>query len=393
MNLGLKLNVTNLYLGIIGAFIGLMIMNNSLRTMLYVNPMYFLFSVVVFGMLCTKNKDVNIFSLIRVHLNKIDVFLLIVTVVLCLFAIFSTLINELFEFTKLVEILILPILYVIGRKINKRIWQAICFTILIIGTLSAVTVITQRSYIYSSGVNYLLISLGIGLSACVSLLFFNTKQTNKFLYLMVYLICVVSLLSVQSRFVFLFVVSYSLICYLACNFLLKKYLNLLFALLVFLILSAYFLDFIVNIYNNSQIFNRMSSLFFNFNNEPRFETYQLYFEHISEFHITGYGTGGTFNYVYKAGVLRDTYPHNLFLEFYSEFGLLGILFSGSIMLTSIYRILTNRCLDSYYLAAVTFFIFYFSNFMKSFSIYDSSILFLACGIISNKIFIKKRHHL
>lgn len=374
----------------LGCMVGLMIMNNSLRTLLYTNPMYGLFIALLCGMFYINNSTVNLLSLFRTNLNKTDLMLLIVTGSFCLFVLISTLINGLHEYSKLVEILILPLLYIIGRKVNKPIWKTACFTILIIGLISSIAVITQRGYIYSSGVNYLLISLGIGLASCLSFLFFNIKHRYKYLYLTIYLVCFTSLLSVQSRFVFLFVVAYSFICFVLFSFLLKRYLNLIIAFLLLLLVGGYFFEMIVSVYNNSQIFNRMSRLFVSFESEPRFETYQLYFNHIKEFNFTGYGTGGTFKYIYKAGALRDTYPHNLFLEFYSEFGLFGIMFSGSIILVSIYRIIINRCLDSYYLAAVTLFLFYFLNFMKSFSIYDSSILFLACGIISNNIFIIKR---
>lgn len=379
-----------LYFGFIGIFIGLMIMNNSLRTLLYLNLMHIVFIIVLTSMVLTRHKSISFLSLFKVKLTKIDVLLLVVTLTFCIYAGLTTFLNGLNEYSKLVELLILPLLYVIGRKVNLSIWLAICSTIMIIGVIAAIAVITQRSYVYLSGVNYLLISLGIGLSACVSLLFFNIKKTSRSWYFLAYIICLISLFSVQSRFVFLFVIIYSLICFLCCNFFLKKYFNLFIAFLFFLVIGAYFFDTILSIYNNTQIFNRMSSLFSNFENEPRFETYQLYFNHINDFKYSGYGTGGTYEYVYRAGTLRDTYPHNFFLEFYSEFGVLGLFFSSSIILISIFHLLKNKCLDCHYLAAATFFIFYFFNFMKSFSIYDSSILFLACGVISNKIFIHKR---
>ena len=154
---------------------------------------------------------------------------------------------------------------------------------------------------------------------------------------------------------------------------------LIFYSLFFVILSILLINYAIEIYENSVLFIRMSDLFYNLENEPRFETYSLYFSAMKDMWFSGFGIGQSSYGIY--GALND-YPHNFILEFGSEFGILGFIFISVLVIYTFFKkkyYFDNE--KSYYTMSMIFFMYMFFIFSKSFGIYDSYLLFLAFGFI------------
>ena len=215
--------------------------------------------------------------------------------------------------------------------------------IFVMGFLHSLCIIFYRDYAYSSGVNYLLMSLMIALYTCFSLIaaFNSKKNIFQLLFIVLYLVGWMALFSMQSRATFLFVGIVSiLIPNLSLAHSKKIIFNITLVIAISLMISFYFSE-IIYIYENSNIHQRMDSLFSDFQHEQRFVTCGLFFDNLDTFYISGYGLGGK-----TAGIYSNTiekYPHNFILEFWSEFGLLGLFFSTYIVFLSIYNFF--KCLN------------------------------------------------
>ncbi|WP_199527039.1 O-antigen ligase family protein [Pseudoalteromonas sp. bablab_jr004] len=310
-------------------------------------------------------------------------FLSILAFFIFIYSLISTVINGENDFGLLFELLALLILFFVGKALNVTAFNCMAIFCIIISTVLSVYLIVDRGYIFSSGVNYLLVSIPIGtcflLSLCLSI-----NLNNVILRLLLIVSCIISFTSLfylQSRAVFLTVIAFSCFIYFYISkdsFLSYKNIVLTSILILFFTYESHT---ILNFYENSSLFNRLNAFFSGNSHEPRSELYSNYFGHLNEFYFSGFGLGGTESGLYTNTV--EKYPHNLILEFWSEFGLLGLIFSITFTLISIkrsYFLLLNHK-DS--LIVVVLYLFFLMNFMKSFSIYQSSVFFLFLGLLFN----------
>ncbi|MBI6203896.1 O-antigen ligase family protein [Providencia rettgeri] len=366
---------TNLYRNIMAIFLALMLCNHAIRSVLYVNFIYIYFSGALTFFIILKIKKTS--SLMR--MNIIDIIILIFAISLILYSSISTILNGKLELNKVFELSVLFLVYFISREIERENIKVIVNIVFFWGLLHSIFLIVDRNYVYSAGINYLLMSFSIGLSCCISYIkmFYHNDIKNKVILLSIFIITWAGLFAMQSRAVFLFTLFY---CTIFPFFILKGKNKIYFTVIssfILIFIIAYFYNDIVYFYENSKIYQRMSELQYDYQNEPRVLTYSLFFDRINEFWISGYGLNGTGSNIYKYTI--EKYPHNFIFEFWSDFGLLGLIFSIFFSFFPLIFFLKRKFDETLCIASLIY-LYYLMNFMKSFSIYDSSMFFLSVGL-------------
>jgi O-antigen ligase len=365
----------------IGLILGLFLVNQSIRSLTYYN----FIAVFFFLLLGIYFYKFIINSLVsRIHLNNDDGVMLLSYMSLIFYAFTTLYVTGFQNYIYFIELISLSLLYIAGRTINTESYIVLVRVILTIGLVHSLVLLLDRGYIYSSGVNYLLLSLVIGLYTCISLLHvvFSKSKLWKTLYIFLFIIGFSALFSIQSRAVFLIVslFSFALPWFLLTS---KNRLKVYgFGLVLLVVAISFFQDLIVDIYSNSVISERMVELFFNFEDEPRIILYSLYFQNFTDFFLTGYGINGTDSGVYSS--MTEVHPHNFILEMISEFGLIGLLFSFIFIFRPMYIILMKIEKNLHIIIIATMYLYYLIIFMKSFTIYDSYALFFVTGIVFNR---------
>ncbi|WP_373929904.1 O-antigen ligase family protein [Vibrio cyclitrophicus] len=369
---------------VIGVFIGLIVSNQSIRALTQFNLVFLYFAVLMlFFFIWFFGSE--LYSKIALKIDEIILF--VAFSFMFIYAILSMFIETgLSNFNLIFDVFALFCIYLVGRVIYFTSYKYCVYIIFLVGFLHSLGIIFYRDLMYSSGVNYLLMSLMIGLFTCFSLIavFNNRKTIIVLFFITLYFVGWAALFSMQSRATFLFVGFVSiLIPNLSLNNSQRVVFN--FGILLFFIFAiTFYLPDILDFYENSNIHQRMDSLFSDFRHEQRFVTYGLFFHNLKYFFISGFGLGGTTEGIYSSTV--EKYPHNFILEFWSEFGLLGLFFSLLIFLISIGNFLKflSRDRGFWTVSVLLLYLFYLMNFMKSFSIYDSSILFFSFGLLMNE---------
>lgn len=365
----------------IGLILGLFLASQSIRSLTYYN----FIAVFFFLLLGIYFYKFIINSLVsRIHLNNDDGVVLLSYMSLIFYAFITLYVTGFQNYIYFIELISLSLLYIAGRTINTESYIVLVRVILTIGLVHSLVLLLDRGYIYSSGVNYLLLSLTIGLYTCISLLYvvFSKSKLWKTLYIFLFIIGWYALFSMQSRAIFLIV---SLFSFVLPWFLLtsKNRLKVYgFGLVLLVVAISFFQDSIVDIYSNSAISERMFELFYNFEDEPRIILYSLYFQNFTDFFLTGYGINGTDSGVYSS--MTEVHPHNFILEMISEFGLIGLLFSFIFIFRPMYIILMKIENNLHVITIATMYLYYLIIFMKSFTIYDSYALFFVTGIVFNR---------
>lgn len=365
----------------IGLILGLFLASQSIRSLTYYN----FIAVFFFLLLGIYFYKFIINSLVsRIHLNNDDGVVLLSYMSLIFYAFITLYVTGFQNYIYFIELISLSLLYIAGRTINTESYIVSVRVILTIGLVHSLVLLLDRGYIYSSGVNYLLLSLTIGLYTCISLLYvvFSKSKLWKTLYIFLFIIGWYALFSMQSRAIFLIV---SLFSFVLPWFLLtsKNRLKVYgFGLVLLVVAISFFQDSIVDIYSNSAISERMFELFYNFEDEPRIILYSLYFQNFTDFFLTGYGINGTDSGVYSS--MTEVHPHNFILEMISEFGLIGLLFSFIFIFRPMYIILMKIENNLHVITIATMYLYYLIIFMKSFTIYDSYALFFVTGIVFNR---------
>ncbi|OBT09109.1 hypothetical protein A9267_08845 [Shewanella sp. UCD-FRSSP16_17] len=235
----------------------------------------------------------------------------------------------------------------------------------------------------TKGVNYLLLSLPIGISAVLCFHFWNTLNSLfiRLLYLVIGFLCFFGLFYLQSRAVVITVVVFSIVATLIDSSLKTVTIKLIISMVFVFFVFVTFFDSFVGLYESSALFERMNGLITGESSEPRVLLYSDFFSRLNTFYFSGFGMGGTEIALYENTAAK--YPHNFILEFISEFGILGGLFSLLITITALLQCVKLVMVDSKNMGLVLFYLFYLMNFMKSFSIYQSTFLFVAFGLLFN----------
>lgn len=279
-------------------------------------------------------------------------------------------------FRSLVEFILITIFFFMGVKFNRYDLKVFYTLIISISLIESFMIFINRDYIYQWETNYLLVTMIIGVSSCLLLILILHFRSIflKLFFIFCYFLTIIGIISMQARATALFVLFFSFLYPIFYFKRIKKGIYLLFLGIVFFISF----DFIFDVYQNAKIYERMTELIYDFENEPRLLIYKKYFFGMQGMWLTGFGMGQSSNALFG----DNDYPHNFILEFGSEFGILGILFIvlllGHIIFEKKYVVEENKL---YFLFSYVFFLYFLVMFFKSFSIYDSYLLFLSFGFM------------
>ena len=199
-----KINYTH----IVGIIVGLILANQSIRAITYSNYIY----VFYFILLVTVTFKYLIFNhKLNIHFNIDDYVVISTYGVVLVYALLSTIVTGFENLFVTLELISLFFMYIVGRIISLNSYKISIFIIIIIGLIHSLFLIFNRAYIYASNINYLLLSLIIGLFCCISLLF-CLKANQRFKQIIFFLFFIIAwwaLFRMQSRAVFLFALMYS----------------------------------------------------------------------------------------------------------------------------------------------------------------------------------------
>jgi O-antigen ligase len=304
---------------------------------------------------------------------------LLIYIIFVLYALMTAFVNPSFSsFRGLVEIVLISLFFFIGKNFNFQSYKVFFVSIAVFTTAQAIILNIDRSLVYDGlNDNYLLVTLILGVVTCnLYILIFQAKKFSlKLLFLILLITHVMAILNMQSRgtaiFVLLFVIFYP-------AFYLKIHNYMLFIFVVFAI-GLVAQNQITFLYNDSVISTRMNYLVNNIGNESRLVLFSHYLVGMKYMWITGFGTGQSSMGIYG---YANEYPHNLLLEFISEFGIVGAVFIIYVIFNTVVRF-KNYTRDNIiiYQFSITFLIYMFFMFSKSSSIYDSYPLFLSFGFM------------
>lgn len=376
----LKINI-DIIRGFFLMSISLIICNHSLRCILDINLIWLSFSICIISFIFINIKNYKI-----LNLNYFDIFVLIFFLFIFSYSFFQILFTGISNAINSIEIIILFVFYLFGRIINQKDIEIICYYVIFVGSIHSILLITMRPLVYTREVNYLLMSICIGIACCVSyMLLYNTKLhlIKKCFLFCTMLINAAALVNLQSRVVFFLIFIY-IITHLSFKVIKKRnFIILGVASTLLIIFYKPLSEFLISSFKYSVISIRIKDSIVNYSDEPRIYIYSKIFENINEFWLTGYGINQTTFNLFQNMV--HNFPHNFLLEFWTEFGILGLSLSLLFCLYPIVRIVIKR-INTVNLNVVVFiYLFFFINFMKSFSIYDSNLLFLSTGILVHNL--------
>ena len=364
-----------------GLCLGLLLTHNSIRALTSLNLVGFI-SFLLLTMLAGSYWLKGSF---RPRLSLANTAMFFFTTGLVLYALLGTIALGHYRYLLIAELLVAILFFFLAQHGGTTSARGVLTGIVLVGSIQAAHVIVDRAAAYSANVNYLLMSLSIGLSFSISYL--CLWQSKKFAFKIVCglicLLCLFALIQMQSRAVFIYSVVY--LCILP-YFLLNSIGRFAFvgsSLSALLLIGAMFFEQLKLLAANAVIYQRMSDLIDSPESEPRIEIYSRYLQNFSEFYLTGYTVGETQYELYAS--LRDKYPHNYVLEFISELGILGGAFALTATIVTVVQWKKRFCNPSVeQVGMLVIFGFFVINFSKSFSIYDSSALFISMGLLCSQ---------
>lgn len=354
----------------LGLFVALYASCNIIASITGINLNYFIMIFIILFF-------INEFKIVPLKLKKNNFILIILFFGLLIYSILTLLLFiNISSLSSFIEMILITMFFLIGKNFKSIDYKIFFSTIIFLSVIQSIFLIIDRSYVFNNLENYLLVTLILGVTNSIifAKIFENQQVFTRIIWILLYLLEVFAILNMQARGTALFVFIFSLIY----PFFQLKGRNLITYLFFFIFLFTLIINYVLEIYENSILFTRMNDLFSNFGNEPRFETYGIYFNAMKEMWFSGFGIGQSSYGIYR--VLND-YPHNFILEFGSEFGIIGFVFIIIFIIYTIFKKKYYNNEENYYNMSMIFFIYMFFIFFKSFGIYDSYLLFLSFGFM------------
>ena len=238
-------------------------------------------------------------------------------------------------------------------------------------------------YLKSSTVaNDLTLSLPLGISCIILFIYILFDGYNQKKYIFFLIVNILASFSFASRGSNLFIIFVFLICVIYYLLKAKKnlryFLNVVFGTIILGITSYFIFN---KVTSNKYLTYEIIRLFTNIENEPRISLYLNYISNLKDFWLTGVGFGNSYILMDMDKTLT-AYPHNLFLEIWGEFGIMGFI----IFLIINFKLVLNLILyrfwaNKYYV--ISFLCFLYSGFIYSisFSIKGGYLYFIFFGIL------------
>ena len=270
------------------------------------------------------------------------------------------------QITFYIEILFVFSCFVAGVKVHNALSVYRYNIEIALSVTLAFVIIYNRGHIFESGINYLLLSNVIIVGAITS----SLKYTRPLNIIILQGLFLYASLMIQARFSFLILIIF------LSSFWMKR--NIWLTIPFFVSLITLFQT--VHQYLPQETLTRLATQ--GIASSSRIELISIYFQNIERFWLTGLGIGNSSTLFEN---MREEYIHNFILELFSEFGISSIpviLVMCYALFVSLFSLLRNHE-DPKKIGNTTnvVFIFWFLTFSKSFSLYDSYILFFYAGAI------------
>lgn len=297
--------------------------------------------------------------------------------ILILYSFLTSLFSDFSSLFKSIDLSIIITFYFIGRYLSFQNFRPF-FIILITFSIihSFLILIDYQAYYINREINYLLLTISISYGAIISLIkVFNKNLTLRLrlLYAVFYTVTLYAISITHSRTNFILLAALGLLFIIKKSFTFKR-LPLIF---VTISLFIYFLNDISYFTANLKVVDRIMALAIN--SDTRFTIYNILFNSLDEFILTGFGTGGT--EVFLMSKLNQPYPHNLFVELITEFGLIGLGFSMYLIFFIVSVLVNIKWENIQVKIFALIFIFTLIIYMKSFSLYNAYPFFFLLGLL------------
>ena len=345
----------------------------------------------------------------RVHIIKKNLFILILFFFLIYIFSFTYTISESFWIQKLFGLVlslyafILPIIFVNNHKNFNRLLNLLIFFGLIINIIILLLVYFDSIDLYKKGViingeqvnfpDYLSLGFFIGISYFASL-----KLKYKY-HIPLFFITIFNLLVLYGRgplilliITVFFYFSFGPFQNLLRNLKIKKnFFNYILLILFILLVFIYFQkDTLLLLFDD---IIRRTIILFDYKNYSEEFLSAIRFKHISNSYeiikdnfVFGVGLGGYGQAAFNEDI--NSYPHNLFLEVFTELGIFGFLIFVSINII-VFTISFSILRDKYGLIISLLFYYTFLNYMKSGGMIWSKDYFFLIGLIVSYCNLKK----
>lgn len=375
---------------IVGLLLSILVCLNGIRCMLGItessmifNLLYLLFIVVCIPRIIQTNINSNEN---RKRSNRSDVVYYMVSIFLALFCVITGVFDG--QYVSLSKFLVIILTGFCIIHLEKSEIEICINCSVIISFIYVIYVITHTSNVNSyiaKGSNYLNVTLPIGLILSVLLtrgVFGLTIKKNKIMVggnIVLSGVFLYALTLFSARGSILLPILAVLLVGLLIG---RKNIKTFIVVIITLSVMLYVGYLLFSKYAGSYLLLRMTKLFESNESEDRWQIWSNYIELIKTERLWLFG-GGT-NY---SSVHFGMYPHNFYLQLIGEFGLVGICYS---IVTTVYvlknmifeyaliktRQMENNVDAEMYYEILAALLYVFFTFMKSFSIFDSSLLFI-----------------
>ena len=318
-----------------------------------------------------------LYALFMVILNKnwkFDLpgkYTFIFTFIFLIYALLTTIINvNIVKFLELFSVLLPVSLFILIKAKDEEI-NIIKWIVIFSCLIQAVVLIIDRSHVIHWILNYLLVGslLPVAIIYCFGSVWTTERLTAKLFYFSTFCVMFLGLMRVQGRYSAMAAVVGIIIVFIL-NF--RAILRSTFGKILLLALFTQ-LPNVWTLIKTAHAYKRF--LEFNILEFDRIEIFHGYLLIVKNNWISGFGAGGTPELAFHF------YPHNYILEFFTEFGVIGlgfailITFAAAINLALTYRL--NNSNDRFVAILLVYYVFFF---LKSATIYDAYVLFICFGL-------------
>lgn len=329
----------------------------------------------------------RLFSKTDIIVNtKKELLIVMLFAIVLAYSLFWGLFGSVTAIEKTIDLLIIFLFFLIGNDTIKDIknrHSVSVKTVVVISVIHSVLMIFRPEVYYKYGeINYLLLTMSVSFGAILSVIkFFNNnhKLIYRGLYLISYLIIIyaVSLTHSRANLILLILV---FLLFILRNLIKGRNLSVLFVVLFSLL---FFVNNLLSFFmESSPAIQRLINFTENNYSDPRENIISVIKNNYDTFKFTGFGPGGTEELLMST--VNQPYPHNFFLEFFTEFGVIGLLLVVYMIyfLINLFLVKVNWKNENQLILSVCL-IFLLALYMKSFSIYNSYEVFFLMGALAS----------
>ncbi|MCG8409662.1 MAG: O-antigen ligase family protein [Bacteroidales bacterium] len=281
------------------------------------------------------------------------------------------------------DLVLIFMFYFIGKDLSRKESKLIGSIVVTFTIIHSLLLLCDYSVFYlDRKINYLLITMSISYGAIVSMVkLFETsvKLIYRIFFFIIMVLSICAISRTHSRVNFLVLVLFFMFLFIRKNATRK---NIKYLIILVLLLFVTFSPIINYLMENSLVVKRIMSYSVSNYEHSRQQIFDTLISGFDTFKYIGFGTGGTETFLMSR--INQPYPHNLFLEFYTEYGILGAIFSlylfYFISRLLLFKVDWHNYSEKLYALILVFLLLLY---MKSFSLYNAYPIFLFIGLLVN----------